>query len=424
MKIVNRKFESKIDPSDVQYLLHALQPNNREIFDQTNSKSNLHTVEDWKRLISLAKRYSLAPLLYYQLKLSNAWTTIPDGIRDDLHREYFANALRNTNFFGRLSKILGVLTEAGIDVIPLKGIHLAELVYKNRALRTIGDADLLIKTGDIAAAGAVMRALGFTQEQTPSLEATREVEHHLPPFKKAGNFTVEIHWNIGIPYLGTVVDEQKLWKRSQKAKIAGVEVKILSPADLLLHLCFHMSVHHVFRWHLRALFDISETIERSGKELHWEVFLEGCENSTIAKGSYLALVLAEKYADAKIPDTTLKRIQPAGDCGPIMKTAEDFVLYGENSKITYSIARLWGDYPFFHKVRHFVKRIFPVRAEMETMYSVSRSSPIIYFYYIKRIVDLLKRYGKNVWLLFKRDKEMTADSGNAQKENVLRDWMK
>jgi hypothetical protein len=374
----------RIEPDDAGRLLIALRHPHQKTGAQVMSGVNFFTDEDWRNVSFLAKHHSLSPLLYFRTRQYVPWTTMPEDVRENLSREYIANHIRNSIFFDKLKAILAALTMAGVEVIPLKGIPLAELVYENRALRTIGDADLLVKVEDLAPTQAVMRTLGFAQARTPSFNATREVLQHFPPYKKAGNIDVEIHWNIGNPHLGTVVDARGLWARSRREKIAGIEVKVLSPADLLLHLCFHMSVHHVFKGHLRALFDISETLSRHEGDLDWEVFRSGCRNPAIARGSFLALSLARKYADADIPEGILEGLRPVEDIRQAMKTAEEFLFYGGYSTVHFSVARLWGSYPFSEKVRHLWNSLFLARSHMETKYSVRRSSPMIYIFYMER----------------------------------------
>jgi hypothetical protein len=49
---------------------------------------------------------------------------------------------------------------------------------------------------------------------------------------------------------------------------------------------------------------------------------------------------------------------------------------------------------------------------------------MVYVFYARRVVDLLARYGRGAWRLFRREKEMTEDANDDVKENVLRDWMR
>jgi hypothetical protein len=387
------------------------------------------TDADWKNFLFLARRTHLGPLLSYRAARSGSLAAAPESVRAELHREYCANAARTISFFNRLAVVLRALKEAGVEVIPLKGIHLSELVYRNRALRRIGDADLLVKVEDMAAAERAVRAMGYTQKRAARFEAAQEVAQHIPPYKKAGSVDLELHWNIGSPTIGGTVDEKGLWARSGQAQIGGVEVRVLSPADLLLHLCMHMSVHHLFRGHLRALFDIGETLARHGGELDWDVFLRDCANPGIANGCWLALTLAAKHAGAKVPEEVLDELRPDGegngngDGAAALASAEELLLYAGHSAMSPMVARLWGSYSIGNKVRHFFRRIFITRSEMECKYPVRGSSPMIYFFYAWRVVDLLARHGGGVWRLSRRQKKMTEDASDDLKENVLRDWM-
>jgi hypothetical protein len=214
--------------------------------------------------------------------------------------------------------------------------------------------------------------------------------------------------------MGGTVDERGLWARSGRAQIGGGEVRVLSPADLLLHLCMHMSVHHVFRGHLRALFDISETLEKYGEELDGDIFRRGFANPGIAKGCWLALTLARKHAGAAVPEEILNGL----------RTAEELLLYGRNSAISPAVVRLWATYPLRQKIRHFCRRLFPTRSEMEFRYPVKGSSPMVYFFYAGWIVDLLKKHGGKAWRLFRRETAMAADAADDLKVNALSDWMR
>jgi hypothetical protein len=414
----------KADPADVRRLLAALRPEAkgaeaRGLGDPTDA--------DWKSFLLLARKSLLEPLLSYRSERSGSLAAAPERVRAELHRGYCANAMRNTRFFNSLAIVLRALTKAGVEVIPLKGIHLAELVYESRALRRIGDADLLVKAEDMAAAEGAMRALGYTQKRAASFEAAQEVSQHVPPYGKDGSVDVELHWNIGNPTIGVAADERGLWARSGRALIGGVDVRVLSPADLLFHLCMHMSVLHKFRGHLRALFDISETLARHGGAVDWDVFRRGCSNPGIDKGCRLALTLAAKHAGAAVPEEILRGSGPAGDGNgddaAALKTAEDLLLCERDSAIGPMVARLWGAYSLGEKVRHFFRRIFLTRSEMECAYPVKGSSPMIYFFYAWRAVDLLSRRGGGAWRLFRRGTTMTEDADDDIKENALRDWM-
>ena len=93
---------------------------------------------------------------------------IPSGYTHSAQRNYktaaayLENAARNLRLYDNLCKVLKILRRDGIPVIVLKGAHLAELVYGNRALRFMGDLDLLVQKDDVMRVDALLIEMGCT----------------------------------------------------------------------------------------------------------------------------------------------------------------------------------------------------------------------------------------------------------------------
>ena len=68
---------------------------------------------------------------------------VPDSARAELACIFAVNALRNDLLAGELAGVLGLLGDAGVPVVALKGIALAESLYSDLALRTCADIDIL-----------------------------------------------------------------------------------------------------------------------------------------------------------------------------------------------------------------------------------------------------------------------------------------
>jgi Uncharacterised nucleotidyltransferase len=103
-------------------------------------------VAEWERLIALALRHKVAPVVYVRLK-GHGLTPTPKAA-ERLRQIHLASATRNLRLFQELGNILSALQAANLPVIPLKGACLAETVYGNIALRPMGDVDLLVKPDD------------------------------------------------------------------------------------------------------------------------------------------------------------------------------------------------------------------------------------------------------------------------------------
>ena len=75
---------------------------------------------------------------------------------------YFATARRNLLAFNALARVIEHLNAHGIPNILLKGVALALTLYKNEALRPMGDVDLLVRWDDVPRTVELLRELGYT----------------------------------------------------------------------------------------------------------------------------------------------------------------------------------------------------------------------------------------------------------------------
>ena len=125
----------------------------------------------WQRIVELAQRQRVAPLLYARLK--ERVILPPPEAAQHLRGIYLATFKRNARLLDEVGKILRALRAADIPVIPLKGAYLANGVYGNIGLRQIGDVDLLVKPVDLAKALEVLRTLGYAAAHLIEIESVR-----------------------------------------------------------------------------------------------------------------------------------------------------------------------------------------------------------------------------------------------------------
>ena len=137
---------------------------------------------DWVNIIQLSARHGVTPLLYNRLKTLNLVANIPPAIKENLREIYLNNAHRNVRLYYQLAKVLTTFKSNNIPVIVLKGAHLAEIVYRNIALRTMCDVDLLVKKTDLDRVVKELLAIGYNPSRRFWIEAESESEIHLPVF--------------------------------------------------------------------------------------------------------------------------------------------------------------------------------------------------------------------------------------------------
>ena len=144
------------------------------------------SVAGWDEVVREAGRHGVIPLLYLRVRDAGSGWAMPARVEQDLRAAYYRGFGRNARLYRSLSQALSALRGAGIPVITLKGVHLAELVYHKIALRSMGDANLLVRKTDLGRAADRLQELGYRPARPFWTEATYATSHHLPPFTKDG----------------------------------------------------------------------------------------------------------------------------------------------------------------------------------------------------------------------------------------------
>lgn len=351
----------------------------------------------WGEVIELAQRHGVAPLLHRKLKERYAELQMPDATRSRLREAYRATGIRNTRIFAQLNGILQRLGEAGIDVLVLKGAHLAELVYEEVALRPMGDVDLLVRPGDLRAATRVLRSLGYEQPglegsasprfQDPVLEQ-KEIES----FRKPGGLLLDLHYFAFIPGRAGQESAGSVWERARRIRIGGAAAFALSPEDLLLHLCMHAALNHGFDVRLVNLCDIPVVVDRLGDQLDWPAFWMRAREWGAERSVLVTFGLAEALLGWVRPPATRGGAGLPPATFDVLSTSER-LLFSDGPVFAHTpqMAKLWGDASLAAKLRLVLSRVFVSRRELAFAYGVPADSPRIFLYYAVRLRTLLAR---------------------------------
>ena len=407
--------------SNINLLLDCLgRKSPAEVTDRLRRTSH----EEWRQLLELAWQNGLEPLLYSRLKVLLSDNTIAPEITKQLRHTYIENSARNTLFYHELSNILEALNKVNIPVILLKGAYLAEKIYEDIALRPMLDIDLLLRKKDLAKGNEVLITLGYSQVKQIDIEIESARRHHISRLIK-GCLPIELHWHIFPPRFPFNVDIDQIWERAVKQKTADKKLLVLSPEDLLLHLCVHASFHHVFESGLKSLYDIKMVIEKFKDVLQWDIFVERAFAWKVEKCVYLTLRMVQNFFGIELTDNIITKLKPKNFSPKINSMAEEllFAKAFENYKISTCLSQVWKAEKLGERVSLFLKRVFPSRQEIAIMYPVLPGSLRVYMYYPVRIKDLLFRYGRGAFGLARKDEDALRLAEQRQKEEELRTWL-
>lgn len=219
----------------------------------------------------MAERHGLQPLLYQALSAAgsaDAQAVPADELRA-LQRAYEANLHKALLLSRELIRIVDELTVLGIEVLPYKGLALAEALYGDVASRQTGDIDLLIRARDLPRIREAVGNLGYTPRLVLSEEHERSYLQSGYEYAfdgAAGPNLLEVQWAIQPRFYAVDFDMDGLFRRAVTLTVAGHPMKTPSAEDLLLVLSVHAAKHVWAR--LVWLCDIARLM--SLPKLDWE----------------------------------------------------------------------------------------------------------------------------------------------------------
>lgn len=126
----------------------------------TGDKISLSDDFDWEKAYRIAKKHQITPMLYYGIK--NSEITPPPEIAANIEIGIFNHISTSTKQLYELDKIFKVFDDAKIQYMPLKGT-LLKYMYNKPEMRSMGDADILIKVEQYDKIKPIISALGFNE---------------------------------------------------------------------------------------------------------------------------------------------------------------------------------------------------------------------------------------------------------------------
>lgn len=279
-----------------------------------------------------------------------------DPVMGRLFQKYCQLILRDHTQMTALKKVYAAFEENGIDYLPVKGCVLKEL-YPNPAMRTMGDADVLIRMEQYAQICAIVEDLGYT--------LGGEADHAIPWQHK--DLLIELHRSL-IPSFQTKEYQyfKDVW---QRAVPAGGYRFGLSQTDFFIFIFLHYVKHYRDGGiGLRQLTDlwIMQTLH---PEMDMELIRGEIEKLNLLQFfDYTQQMLRVWFMD-EIPDQRMlymtEYIFSSGSWGT-----------AENAAVSHAL-RIAAEEGSNKKARGklFVKALFPSATEMAGRYPVLHKAP-------------------------------------------------
>ena len=239
-------------------------------------------------LVQMARDEGLAPWLHYRAR--QAGIVFAPAVAAALTSDYHASLSRNTYMFGQLAGVGRIAAAQGVDLLMLKGAHLAAWLYPSPATRPMVDIDLLVRREQAPQLVAALSAADYrvvSHEPRPGAGLEFENQLLLAHPGKSDYGCLALHWSLlDFPSYQRRLRMEDFWQRAGSCALPGMDARVLAAEDLLVYLCAHLALHH--QWsRLIWLCDIALLLERVRGTLDWD---RAC---ALAESAELSLALGE-----------------------------------------------------------------------------------------------------------------------------------
>jgi hypothetical protein len=271
---------------------------------------------DWDYILEASIRHGVAPLVHRaldELGASGGQAAVPVEFAAELQRLYEHNGLRNERLYGVLRDILRTFGSAGVEALGLKDVQLVPEVYRDPALRPMGDIDLLVRREDYESAASCLGSLGFSPLPSADAPFARRYAFAQHFRRDADDVWVDLQWNVlelewDVYGEGCFTyDARQMWDHAELISFEGCELLVPSPEQMLFHLCLHLEGH---RYAELILFtDVAELLRTYEAELEWDTFVSLVHAYGAESSVWHVLHMTQRLLGAVLP-AELEELRP------------------------------------------------------------------------------------------------------------------
>jgi len=223
---------------------------------------------NWDMLSEMAYFHNMEPILHWVVSNNDLLRDSPEWLKQRWEQAYFGNFLRNEEYFDILKTLLDRCKKEGIPIIVLKGPALIGRIYKDSALRTMSDLDILCSRDDLRRVVKTGRDMGYTIMAGGDDPAS---SHHVAMYQAASGTILEFHF---MPY--EVIQDharfmQLAWGRKEWIDAGDFHCPVLCLEMELLFNIAHL-VQHQFDVPLKHYLDIAGLLASCRGQLNRDGF--------------------------------------------------------------------------------------------------------------------------------------------------------
>ncbi|NOS78241.1 MAG: nucleotidyltransferase family protein [Nitrospira sp.] len=265
---------------------------------------------NWPLLLELAKSHGVESLLARTLTELCA-DLVPPADLDALRRRTEEAAAANRAGAAELLRLSRAFGEAGVSVLPFRGVGLAAMIYGDPTLCAHADLVALVRREQLADAERALISQGYSVRGGAS-DRTVDAgvcERPLVYLHAGTSCQVELLWAVRHARMIFPIDRPEVWGHARPVSLNGRKIKGMAPEEVLLVLCMH-GAHQA--WGQLSLVTEAAGLIRAGR-LNWKRVLTTALEWKCYRVLLLGLALSHRVMEAPIPPQILNMIAADSD---------------------------------------------------------------------------------------------------------------
>ncbi len=227
------------------------------------------SMEEWEKLFQIAKKQSVAPMIYQQIFPLPAFGQADPGFQNFWKMNTLQEAGNQARCSALFLMLYDKMRQNGFTPLVVKGIVCRNL-YPNPDLRISGDEDILIPREQFALMDEFLLKEGFVRENLDEGKEYQEVGYH-----HLGNgLYLEMHMDLFAKESGAYGHLNDLFTEafdtSVIVNIQGSDVHTLNPQLHFLYLLCHSLKHFLHSgFGVRQVCDMLLFAQHYASDIHW-----------------------------------------------------------------------------------------------------------------------------------------------------------
>lgn len=206
-------------------------------------------------------------------------------------------------------QLVELLSNAGVEVILLKGADIRHRLYEDPATRPMGDVDIFISPSDLERTRYALTRQGYRLrpwEIDPQPGFNARFNYDLSFESPAGTLSIiDFHWEIR--QVGTYyrLPFAPLRNRAEIRDLGGVSALLLAPEHVLMHLCLH-TFDELECATILKIVDLDRALSRW--PLDWDLFMNDAVRFGIQGPVSLIFQEMARLRPERIPKAVLEQL--------------------------------------------------------------------------------------------------------------------